>query len=99
MSWRRLQSLEVPGGLCRSKAFLTVRLTVVQVSLAHQTRLRQPTKDDKEEPQGSQGPGTDITLVLEGVNHEHQNRAGDELGEEHARPRHEWCWIGTKDTG
>ena len=56
-------------------------------------------EDDEEETQGREGPGADVAVVLEGVDAEHEQRAGDEFGEELARLGHEGGGVGAEDAG
>lgn len=57
------------------------------------------TKDDKEQSQRRQGPRAEIPIVLQREDHEHEDRARQELGEELARLRHELGRVGTEDAG
>jgi len=47
------------------------------------------TEDDEEESERGQVTGAEVSVVLEGVDAEHQDCAGDELGEEHSSTSHE----------
>lgn len=55
------------------------------------------TKDNEEEPQWCKWSSAEISVVLEGVDEEHQQRAGNEFGEELASLGHERCRIGAED--
>ena len=56
-------------------------------------------KDQKEKHQRGEVASPQITVVLQGEDHEHKNRAGDEFREEHTSLRHEWLRIGAEDAG
>jgi len=56
-------------------------------------------ENDEEQTERGQRTGADVAVVFQSVDEEHQERAGDEFREEHARPRHELGWVGAEDTG
>lgn len=61
-----------------------------------------PNSEDQKEqsqwkPRPTCGKLTLITIILQRENHEHQERAGDELVEEHARFRHIALRVGAED--
>ena len=60
---------------------------------------RTNSKNQEEEHQRSEVAGAKVRIVLQGEDHEHQHRAGDELGEELARLGHERLRVGAKDAG
>lgn len=57
------------------------------------------TENDEEETQRCQWARTDVALILQGVDHEHEQRAGDEFGEELTRLGHEGLWVCAEDSG
>lgn len=54
-------------------------------------------KDEEEEAKRHQVSGSNVVGIGQGEDDEHEDAAGDELGEEHARPSHERSWIRAKD--
>lgn len=55
------------------------------------------TKEDEEEPEGCEGARAEVPIVLEDVDEEHEDGAGDEFGEELTRPRHEGGRVRAED--
>lgn len=55
-------------------------------------------KDDEEEAERRKVACTDISIILQGVDQEHQKGASDKLGEELTGFCHELCWIGAENT-
>jgi len=54
---------------------------------------------DEEEAEWSKRTSTDVSLVLECVDHEHEKSAGDELGEKHSGLGHEFSRVSAEDAG
>lgn len=54
-------------------------------------------EDHEEQTEWCEVAGTEISVVLEGVDQEHQKPTGDELGEELSRLGHERCGVGAED--
>jgi hypothetical protein len=63
----------------------------------HDLQASTNSKDDKEQSQRNKISGSKIPVVFERVDQEHQDRAGDEFGEELASLGHEGCWVGAKN--
>lgn len=55
-------------------------------------------KDDEEEAERRQRTSSDVSIVLQSVDQEHEQGAGDELGEEHAGSGHESRRVCAEDT-
>ena len=56
------------------------------------------TEDDKEQTERREVAGTNVRIVLECVNAEHEDCASDEFRKEHAGARHECRGVGAEDT-
>ena len=56
------------------------------------------TEDDEEQAKRREIASSDIAIVLEGVDQEHQESASDELGEELTGLGHERRWVGAEDS-
>ena len=60
---------------------------------------RSQPKNQKEQHQREQLPGPKVRIVLQREDHEHEQRAGDEFGEKHARARQEGLGVRAEDAG
>lgn len=63
------------------------------------TETRTDSKDDEKESEWCKIASAKVAIVLEGVDQEHQEGAGDEFGEELARLCHERRRICAEDAG
>lgn len=81
------------------------RKGLTEVSSKVDSIARLPSKtstdaeNDEEQHQRCQVPSSEITVVLQCVDAEHQDCGGDELGEELAGARHEGGRVGAEDAG
>lgn len=57
------------------------------------------TEDDEEKTQRCQWSSSDVTLIFQSVNQEHEQTTGDQFREKLSRLGHEWLWVGAEDSG
>jgi hypothetical protein len=62
------------------------------------TKASTDAEDDEEQAQRRQVPCTDVAIILQRVDAEHENCASDEFREELAGLCHECCGVGAEDT-
>lgn len=56
-------------------------------------------KNDEEQAERREVSRTDIAVIFQGVDQEHQQHTPNEFAEEHAGGGHELGWVGAEDTG
>lgn len=62
-------------------------------------KARADAKDEEEQAQRHQVPSANVVRIGQGEDAEHEDAAGDELGEEHAGPGHEGRRVRAEDAG